>query len=1341
MELQQDYFPQAEELNDAELLLLGIIAYIGEHPTNTHFKRVLKNAGMAEKDHEDIVRSLLEKNLIFDGNYYAYTYMKVRADLIFPLIFHIVYYHPVFAEIYKKSVPSDAERDYKTVKYWNIVKAIRMDDCKTLSSLTASAYYMGSIDPTMCRKMMLEPAFRPIVLSLNYTSFSNLIMERMKKDLEDNLPMKDTDQMHDLISDHEKSDRLNSWNDYSFLHDTVTAHKFFYDAEPPQWKHSAQTDFSYAIEAIIQLYQGNYTSAFSLFRKSFSIRNKRAKDKDVYSNPVLAYYWMLCCAFMGEVGKKCAETYLSKSFVQSRPTLFASSAVARHLVLNRDSSGQGKSITDYILACNKDFLSFSFAGIIGYALEYSSDEVNIEKNAYPFVSDWALLRYEAAAYTGITDRAVLQSRLEGSPIISRIQRKPQWEQALEDLSSIISSSKSNGTSYLADDKRIVYEIEENGYIIIREQKLTKKGSWSSGVNMSYNLQNFYKRPSMDEMDNALAKVIRSKGYSFTPNVSQILPHLIGCDRVYSILGGKSHPVTVSEETFFIELDETATGIRVNCNLDASMIAPGNVVRRDSFTHYSVFNLSKEEADIASRMLSIKEFPLQAKPLLTAMMGNMSKKVEVHSSLIENGSLLEKKDSDSRINIRLYHEDDFFHLHFGVQPLEAGGLFLMAGRGSETVYDSANGVRYQISRKLSEEQANYDHLMNFCQTSLSSLSLREEDKGEMSLADTLALMEFVGDNPDKCVVEWPKGESLRLKGKLTSASVSGGVNTGESWFEIEGDVQLDKNTIMTLQDLMKQFAGSGSRRFVQLADGEFLALTEELRRKLLRLQDIQSASGKVPLFQVGALASMIQSKDNFLTADKGFGKLLAKVNKAGKMDIGVPTTLNAQLRDYQQQGFEWMTRLFEWGAGACLADDMGLGKTIQAISAILYRKGPALVVAPASVILNWVNEITRFAPTLRCTVLNEADDRAAVIESAGQNDVILCSYAILTRESELLGKKQWSIACLDEAHTIKNKETKMSDAAMALKADARLALTGTPLQNNLAELWNLFQFINPGLLGTHQHFSQKYISSDSAKDNMKRLKNVIGPFILRRRKYDVADELPEKTDIRHNVQLDYLETASYEAMRLEAKAEIDAAENVDMTALAHITRLRQAACSMELVKNDWNGANSKISEACTIIRQVVESGDRILVFSQFTSFLSLVRDALGMKESVLYLDGSTPIRRRAMMVNDFQEGKASVFFISLKAGGLGLNLTGANYVLHLDPWWNPAIEQQATDRAHRIGQKRIVTVYHLISSNTIEEKILRLHKVKRDMADALLSGTDVAQSLSIEQLKELVSDTR
>ena len=441
----------------------------------------------------------------------------------------------------------------------------------------------------------------------------------------------------------------------------------------------------------------------------------------------------------------------------------------------------------------------------------------------------------------------------------------------------------------------------------------------------------------------------------------------------------------------------------------------------------------------------------------------------------------------------------------------------------------------------------------------------------------------------------------------------------------------------------------------------------------------------------------------------------------------------------------MSRLAHLGAGACLADDMGLGKTLQCLAVLLNRgkSGPALVVAPTSVAANWVSEIARFAPSLRPILFSDAD-RETVVESLGKRDLLICSYGLLANEAPKLQSRRWQTLVLDEAQAIKNAETKRSEAAMGLEADFRIVLTGTPMENHLGELWNLFQFINPGLLGSSESFQERFaipIERDHRRDVQRQLKQLIAPFILRRTKSQVLDELPPRTEITVPIELGENEAAMYEAIRQKALQNLEDSDDdrpMHIKILAELMRLRRFCCHPDLVDPNAGLEAAKLERFTETVTDLIAGGHKVLVFSQFVGHLQLLRERLDERKiSYQYLDGSTPAKKRKTSVDAFQDGEGDVFLISLKAGGVGLNLTSADYVIHMDPWWNPAVEDQASDRAHRMGQQRPVTVYRFITTGTIEERILKLHESKRDLADSLLEGTESSAKLSAEELMKLI----
>jgi SNF2 family DNA or RNA helicase len=505
--------------------------------------------------------------------------------------------------------------------------------------------------------------------------------------------------------------------------------------------------------------------------------------------------------------------------------------------------------------------------------------------------------------------------------------------------------------------------------------------------------------------------------------------------------------------------------------------------------------------------------------------------------------------------------------------------------------------------------------------------------------------------------------------------------------------------------------------------------------------------------------------------KAWQQQMKKLAQSYKLEPKVPETLQAQLRDYQLAGYDWASRLSHWGAGACLADDMGLGKTLQALAIIVDRasKGPTLVLAPTSVSFNWQDEAAKFSPTLKVKLygMHNQEQRDQILENAEAFDLIICSYGLLQTQGEKLAKVHWQTLIADEAQALKNPQTKRSKIANTLTADFKMITTGTPIENNLTELWSLFRFINPGLFGSLQQFTKRFVqpienanaSKESAnkkseQDNEKNksnindaneaLRKIIAPFMLRRLKTNVLTELPSRTEINIRVELSEEESALYEAIRQKAienlMATDEKAGQKRIKVLAEIMRLRRACCHPKLVFAESDIADSKLKVFDSLVTELKQGGHKALVFSQFVGHLAILKQHLTDRGiSFQYLDGSTSLAKRKKAVTDFQAGVGDVFLISLKAGGSGLNLTAADYVIHMDPWWNPAVEDQASDRAHRMGQTRPVTIYRLITQHTIEDKIVALHQQKRDLASSLLEGTDTAKAISLDDMMNLLKN--
>jgi SNF2 family DNA or RNA helicase len=429
--------------------------------------------------------------------------------------------------------------------------------------------------------------------------------------------------------------------------------------------------------------------------------------------------------------------------------------------------------------------------------------------------------------------------------------------------------------------------------------------------------------------------------------------------------------------------------------------------------------------------------------------------------------------------------------------------------------------------------------------------------------------------------------------------------------------------------------------------------------------------------------------------------------------------------------------------------MGLGKTVQALGILIDRakNGAALIIAPTSVGSNWQRETEKFAPSLRPLLYRE-HDRQALIDAAGPGDLIITSYQLLQRDVDRFTKRAWNTLVLDEAQFIKNFQTKTAQAVRQIEADWHLALSGTPLENHLGELWSLMRTVSPGLLGSWEKFRKNFaepIERHNNKERLLALGRVVKPFILRRTKKEVLSELPERTEVVRLAELSETERKKYDAARLAALNELgangtggDTDAQMRIRVLAWLTRLRQLACHPKLVDKRWDKSSAKLDLFMEIVEELREGEHRALVFSQFVQHLTLLReslDKLGIRYQ--YLDGATPAAKRQEAVDAFQAGEGDLFLISLKAGGTGLNLTAADYVIHMDPWWNPAVEDQATDRAHRLGQQRAVTVYRLVAKDTIEQQILALHEDKRELISGVLDGADRAGKMSTDELISLI----
>ncbi len=503
--------------------------------------------------------------------------------------------------------------------------------------------------------------------------------------------------------------------------------------------------------------------------------------------------------------------------------------------------------------------------------------------------------------------------------------------------------------------------------------------------------------------------------------------------------------------------------------------------------------------------------------------------------------------------------------------------------------------------------------------------------------------------------------------------------------------------------------------------------------LLAAREMSRDEGQLPLFAIPALTQLAESMGQ--PKPVSFDRLEPLLADFESLETApLPDDLNAELREYQARGVNWLCFLRNAGLGAVLADDMGLGKTLQTICAL---HGRTLVVCPTSVVHNWAAEIEKFRPGLTTAIYHGAKRKLDA-----KVDVLLTTYAILRIDAVKLSKEKWTVVVLDEAQAIKNPSSQVAKAAYKINAEFRVALSGTPVENRLEELWSLMHYCNPGLLGTRSDFAKRYSKPISRGEDgaAERLRKKLRPFVLRRIKRDVAPELPPRTDSILHVELDETERGVYDAVRAATRKDIVerlSAGGSVLAALEALLRLRQAACHTALIPGQEADTSAKVRTLVGALTTAAADGHKALVFSQWTSMLDLIEPHLNkMGIEFIRLDGATTNRK--MVVNSFQSPDGPpVLLASLKAGGTGLNLTAADHVFLVDPWWNPAAEDQAADRAHRIGQERPVMVYRLVSRDTVEERILALQQSKRSLADAALGEADRATSLTREDLLALL----
>ena len=1168
-----------------------------------------------------------------------------------------------------------------------------------------------------------------------------------------------------------------------FLRGKVTAGKEIIDTFPATWRDRVADLWGWWY-----FLQGEDRLAIAEYEKALKDIKKRSGKRKVYFHSISGLFMILALLRTGEGADLRSALEHTKVAIQDRSWLSSTYDVLESTIELQMGQLHRREI---ILRCTPLKTHHSIEILIRALCIHWVDKTVTHKQL-PLILEqfysqantagYHWLAMEAAgilSYLNPTEKfqsyyqkqtSAYQKEIGVPSVVKLIQPQEPWELSLTALTNLKQPALTTTAERVISSQRLAWMITfygSNSWMIQpREQTLSAKGEWGKGRNIALkrlkSTSDFSYLSQQDLRVCAYLQASNSHGgwggveYRFD---DRAIISLIGHPLVF----WESNPTTRIE---LVKGEPELTIKAIKGDRIVLEMSPrpeiGQTVMlvKESPSRLKAIEISADHRKIADILggQNRLEVPAAAKERVLTAISSISQIVTVHSDIGGGADNIEQVPSDPQPHVHLFPMGSGLKLTILSRPFAPAGPYYSPGTGGETVIAEIDGKRVQTSRDLAAESRLATAVISACPT----LEQIAEYDGEWSIEDPEDCLELLIELQalaDVMTIEWPEGEKMRVSRQAGLQDFKLRINRENDWFATSGEVQVNDNEVMELQQLLGLLDRTPGR-FIPLGDGQFLALTKEFRQRLDELRLVSTKHGKKLGMHPLAALTMGDWIDDVgsVETDKHWQAHIKKLRQVEKLEPELPSTLQAELRDYQLDGFRWLARLSHWGVGACLADDMGLGKTLQSLAVILTRApgGATLVIAPTSVCMNWLSEAEKFAPTLNPIQFGNGD-RQKVLDGLQPLDLVVCSYGLLQQEdvAEMLAKIEWQTIVLDEAQSIKNFATKRSQAAMNLQAGFKIIATGTPIENHLGELWNLFRFINPGLLGSLDDFNLRFAnaierSGDAPADKLRQknarlqLKKLIQPFILRRLKRDVLSELPSRTEITLQVELSKAEMLFYEALRQKAIAKLTDTDappgQKHLQVLAEIMKLRRACCNPQLVTSDISIPSAKLQLFGEVLTELLENKHKALVFSQFVDHLHILREYLESKKiPYQYLDGSTSARDRKQRVDAFQAGAGDVFLISLKAGGTGLNLTAADYVIHMDPWWNPAVEDQASDRTHRIGQKRPVTIYRLVAQHTIEEKIVDLHKHKRDLADSLLEGTEMSGKVSTTELLRLINE--
>lgn len=717
-------------------------------------------------------------------------------------------------------------------------------------------------------------------------------------------------------------------------------------------------------------------------------------------------------------------------------------------------------------------------------------------------------------------------------------------------------------------------------------------------------------------------------------------------------------------------------------------------------------------------------------------------IQVSRSLKEK---IIQTDPDISVYLDLYRQGILASIRFQYGEVVYDGL---AGEIQEN-----QGGFYVVRQRSTEEKAIQSFIKLGFEKQMNGLVLEDEE----------AVFNFIYKNlpvlQEKIDVFFSEDfKKLKIKRQF---KVSGRITIEEDMLSLSLETSdIDKKELQSILETLQK-----KKKYFRLKTGEFLPMEEFKELEAIarfagemdiKPEELTQKAIHLPKYRALYLDALLKEAPNrHIQRTDLFQQFIDKFSYADTSENTLPRQLNDIMRDYQKTGYFWLKNISAYGMGGILADDMGLGKTLQMLAVIYSEHGnnhiPSLVVTPTTLVYNWQQEAEKFIPELKVLVISgHKDERNQLFQEAANYDLVVTSYPLIRRDIDSYRNMQFQYLILDEAQHVKNHLSQTAKAVRLIPSKHRFVMTGTPMENSLDELWSIFDFVMPGYLFNHAKFEKRYINTISGGKDETAAQDLschIKPFILRRMKKDVLNELPEKIETLLPCEMTESQKKVYLALLMQVKDEmardIEASgfENVQLKILAAMMRLRQVCCHPATFLRNYEGGSGKLNMLVEILQESVSGGHRILLFSQFTSMLDIIGNELKkLNITYFYLSGSTPSKERRDMVKQFNEGQRTVFLLSLKAGGTGLNLTSADTVIHYDPWWNPAVEDQATDRAYRIGQKNVVQVMKLVTRNSIEEKILKLQERKKELIDRIIQpGENPLHKMSREELEDLFKD--